>query len=56
VQTRVIRTATESLLTHTHGLVAQIARALSPTGTYAHPGLAPGARSATVLSGLDLTT
>ena len=53
-QRRVIRVATESLLGHMNGLIAQVGRALSPTGTYSRPN-APSPQSQ-VLSGLDLTT
>lgn len=49
----VLRRASESLLAHMHSLVAQVARALSHSGTYARPGARP---AAAVVSGIDLTS
>lgn len=49
----VLRRANEALLAHMHSLVAQVARALSHSGTYARPGARP---SAAVVSGIDLTS
>ena len=50
---RAVRTASESLLGHMQGLIAQVARSLSPTGTYARPGAPVGAP---VAGGLDMTS
>ncbi len=53
-QRRVIRIATESLLGHMQGLIMQVSRALSPTGTYSRPN--SGGAGPQVISGLDLTS
>ncbi len=50
-----VRSAAETLMAHMQGLIAQVSRAMSPTGTYAHPAAA-GMGSAQVSSSLDLTS
>lgn len=49
-----LRLASESLLAHMKGLMAQVHRQLSATGTYARSHTP--AESAVVVSGIDLTT
>lgn len=50
---RAVRSASESLLGHMQGLIAQVARTLSPTGIYARPGAPAGVP---VAGGLDMTS
>ncbi|MGH7132270.1 MAG: hypothetical protein ACREJO_10035 [Phycisphaerales bacterium] len=50
----VLRQASESLLSHMKGLMAQVSRQLSATGTYARTHTPP--EHAQVLTGIDLTT
>lgn len=54
-QQRIARLATQSLLAHTTGVMQQIQRQLSQTGTYTR-GARPAAAASPVVSALDLTT
>lgn len=50
---RAVRMASDSLLGHMQGLIAQVARSLSQTGTYTRPGQQD---AAPVISALDMTS
>lgn len=50
----ILRQASESLLSHMKGLMVQVSRQLSATGTYARTHTPP--EHAQVLTGIDLTT
>jgi len=53
-QRRVVRMAADSLLAHMQGLIVQIGRHLSHSGTYTRPNTPPP--SSQVLSALDMTS
>ncbi len=55
-QQRVARLATQSLLAHATGIMQQIQRQLTGTGTYTAHARGPVAAAAPVVSALDLTT
>lgn len=53
-QRAVLKIATESLLSHMQGMLSQVSRSLSPTGTYARPRTIPSGMQ--VMSSVDLVS
>ena len=53
-QRAVLKIATESLLSHMQGMLSQVSRSLSPTGTYARPRTVPSGMQ--VMSSVDLVS
>ena len=53
-QRAVLKIATESLLSHMQGMLSQVSRSLSPTGTYARPRAVPTGMQ--VMSSVDLVS
>jgi len=53
-QRAVLKIATESLLSHMQGMLSQVSRSLSPTGTYARPRTIPSGLQ--VMSSVDLVS